>query len=167
IKRESPMFRSSFHRMILAALLILIGAAHGQCQEWKTKWDKVLADAKKEGKVSVAGPPGTAYRDVMRGFEKKYPEIALEFQSFTPSNFTARFSKERQAAQYLWDVYVTGPTGFDISAKKAGELDPIRPFFILPELLDEKASFGGFDKPFWIRKKNIFLRFKPRSRHKF
>ena len=39
----------------------------------------------------MAGPPGTAYRDVMRGFEKKYPEIVLEFQSFTPANFTARF----------------------------------------------------------------------------
>ena len=154
------MFRSSFHRMILAALLILIGAAHGQCQEWKTKWDKVLADAKKEGKVSVAGPPGTAYRDVMRGFEKKYPEIALEFQSFTPSNFTARFSKERQAGQYLWDIYVTGPTGFDISAKKAGELDPIRPLFVLPEVLDEKAWFGGFDKAFLDSEKKYIFAFQ-------
>src|SRR5437879_13777103 len=126
------MFRSSFHRMILAALLILIGAAHGQCQEWKTKWDKVLADAKKEGKVSVAGPPGTAYRDVMRGFEKKYPEIALEFQSFTPSNFTARVSKERQAGQYLWDSNVTGRTGCDISATKPGELERNRRLLCLP-----------------------------------
>src|SRR5207247_5346305 len=116
------------------ALLTWSGDAREECQNWKTKWGKILADAKKEGTVSVAGPPGTAYRDVMRGFEKKYPEIALEFQSFTPSNFTARFSKERQAGQYLWDIYVTGPPGFDISAKKAGELDPIRPLFVLPEV---------------------------------
>jgi len=154
------MFGSGFRRMILGVLLIVVGAARAECQEWKTKWDKILADAKKEGKVAVAGPPGTAYRDVMRGFEKKYPEIALEFQSFTPSNFTARFSKERQAGQYLWDVYVTGPTGFDISAKKAGDLDPIRPLFILPEVLDEKAWFGGFDKAFLDSEKKYIFAFQ-------
>ena len=119
----------------------------------KPNGSKVLADAKKEERGPVAGPPGSAYRDVMRGFEKKYPEITLEFQSFTPTNFTARFSKERQAGQYLWDLYVTGPTGFDVSAKKAGDLDPIRPLFILPEVLDEKSvvrrirqSILGFGK---------------------
>src|ERR1700752_1284598 len=114
------MIASSFARLPVLALMLLVGAVRGECQEWKAKWDRVLADAKKEGKLAVAGPPGTAYRDVMRGFEKKYPEISLEFQSFTPATFTARFSKERQAGQYLWDIYVTGPTGFGIAAKKAG-----------------------------------------------
>ena len=154
------MFGSSFRRMILLALMILIGAERAECQDWKTNWEKILADAKKEGKVAVAGPPGTAYRDVMRGFEKKYPEIALEFQSFTPANFTARFSNERQAGQYLWDIYVTGPTGFDISAKKAGDLDPIRPLFILPEVLDEKAWFGGFAKAFLDSEKKYIFAFQ-------
>lgn len=154
------MFGSRFRRMIPLALMILIGAARAECQDWKTKWEKILADAKKEGKVVVAGPPGTAYRDVMRGFEKKYPEIVLEFQSFTPANFTARFSNERQAGQYLWDIYVTGPTAFDISAKKAGDLDPIRPLFILPEVLDEKAWFGGFDKAFLDSEKKYIFAFQ-------
>ena len=61
---------------------------------------------------------------------------------------------------------MTGPTAFDISAKKAGDLDPIRPLFILPEVLDEKAWFGGFDKAFLDSEKNIFSRFKHRSRRK-
>ena len=150
----------SFRRVILLVLMVSIGAARAESQEWKTKWDKVLGEAKKEGKVAVAGPPGSAYRDVMRGFEKKYPEITLEFQSFTPATFTARFSKERQAGQYLWDIYVTGPTGFDIAAKKAGELDPIRPGFILPEVLDEKAWFGGFDKAFLDSEKKYVFAFQ-------
>jgi iron(III) transport system substrate-binding protein len=154
------MLGYTVRRMILLALMILLGAVRAESQEWKTKWDKVLADAKKEGKVAVAGPPGTAYREVMRGFEKKYPEITLEFQSFTPANFTARFSKERQAGQYLWDIYVTGPTGFDISAKKSGDLDPIRPLFVLPEVLDEKAWFGGFDKAFLDSEKKYIFAFQ-------
>src|SRR5574341_2490750 len=97
MKGVCGMDRCRNRRIILVALMVLIGGARAEAREWKTKWDKILADAKKEGKVAVAGPPGTTYRDVMRGFEKKYPEIALEFQSFTPATFTARFSKERQA----------------------------------------------------------------------
>jgi len=154
------MYESSSRRIVPFVLMLLIGAARAECQEWKTKWDKVLADAKREGKVAVAGPPGTAYREVMRGFEEKYPEITLEFQSFTPANFTARFSKERQAGQYLWDIYVTGPTGFDISAKKSGDLDPIRALFVLPEVLDEKAWFGGFDKAFLDSEKKYIFAFQ-------
>jgi iron(III) transport system substrate-binding protein len=154
------MFGSMLGPMIFFALTLAVGTGPTAAQEWKTKWDKVLADAKKEGKVAVAGPPGTAYRDVMRGFEKKYPEIVLEFQSFTPVNFTARFAKERQAGQYLWDTYVTGPTGFDISAKKAGDLDPLRPLFMLPEVLDEKAWFGGFDKAFLDSEKQYIFAFQ-------
>jgi iron(III) transport system substrate-binding protein len=154
------MYMSTLRRLLFCALVILVGALRAEGQEWKAKWDKVLVEAKKEGKVAVAGPPGTAYRDFMRGFEKKYPEITLEFQSFTPANFTARFSKERQAGQYLWDLYVTGPTAFDITAKKAGELDPIRPLFIFPEVLDEKAWFGGFDKAFLDSEKKYVFAFQ-------
>ncbi len=134
------------HGLHLTAILVMVlgFALRAESQEWKTKWDKILPDAKKEGKVAVAGPPGTAYRDVMRAFEKKYPEISLEFQGFTPANFTARFSKERQAGQYLWDIYITGPTSFDVTAKKAGELDPLRAVLILPEVRGRlcKGFFG-------------------------
>src|SRR6201988_5400744 len=104
------MIASSFARLPVLALMLLVGAVRGECQEWKAKWDRVLADAPKEGKLAVGGPPGTAYRDVMRGFEKKYPEISLEFQGFTPANFISRLSKERRAGQDLWDVEVTGLT---------------------------------------------------------
>ena len=65
------MFGSRFRRMIPLALMILIGAARAECQDWKTKWERILADAKKEGKVVVAGPPGTAYRDVTERFRKE------------------------------------------------------------------------------------------------
>jgi ABC-type Fe3+ transport system substrate-binding protein len=154
------MYGTNVNRTFLLMLIILMGAVSAEGQEWKAKWDKVLADAKKEGKVAVAGPPGTSYREVMRGFEKKYPEIALEFQSFTPAPFTARFAKERQAGQYLWDIYITGPTSFDVSAKKAGEIDPLRPLLILPEVLDEKVWLGGFAKAFLDSEKQYIFAFQ-------
>ena len=98
--------------------------------------------------MAVAGPPGTTFRDAMKVFERKYPEIKLEWQAFTPAPFVARFYQERNAGQYLWDVYLTGPTSFDITAKKAGDLLPLRPALLLPEVLDEKVWHGGFKKAF-------------------
>lgn len=128
--------------------------------DWKAEWEKVLAAAKKEGKVAVAGPPGPSYREVMRGFERKYPEIALEYQGHTPRSFTARFFKEREAEQYLWDIYITGPTSFDVKAKKAGDLLPVRPAMLLPEVSDESVWFGGFNKAFLDSEKQFVFAFQ-------
>ena len=66
----------------------------------------------------MAGPPGTAYRDVMRGFEKSIRRSVSNFKDSLPRTLLSRFSKERQAGQYLWDIYVTGPTSFDVTGKR-------------------------------------------------
>ena len=150
-----------FARLLVLVLVVLFGyALPAKGQDWKTKWEKILAAAKEEGRVAVGGPPGTSYRDVMRGFEKKFPQITLDYQSFSPTTFTSRFYKERQAGQYLWDVYITGPTSFDITAKKARELDPVRPTFILPEVREESAWFGGFDRAFLDFEKQYIFAFQ-------
>jgi iron(III) transport system substrate-binding protein len=148
-------------RILLVIMAILFGtASFAVGQDWKTRWEEALAAAKREGKVAVAGPPGTSYRDVVRAFEKRYPQITLDYQGFTPRDFTSRFSKERQAGQYLWDVYITGPTSFDITAKKARDLDPIRPTFVLPDVRDENAWFGGFDRAFLDSEKQYIFAFQ-------
>src|SRR5207237_5560164 len=43
-------------------------------------WEKIVAASKKEGKVVVFGPPGPDVRDAFTlGFQKKYPEIEVDF----------------------------------------------------------------------------------------
>jgi iron(III) transport system substrate-binding protein len=123
-------------------------------------WDTVLAAAKREGKVLVAGPPGTAYREAMRPFEQKYPDVKLEFQGFNPADFVARFEKEREAGQYLWDVYITGPTTFDITGKQKNQIVPIRPALILPEITDEQVWHGGFEKAYLDKEKQFIFAFQ-------
>lgn len=146
---------------ILSFLLALFSISVSQVYaDWKSEWDKILSAAKKEGKVSVGGPPGPSYREVMRGFERTYPEIALEYQGHTPQSFTARFFKEREAGQYLWDVYITGPTSFDVKAKKAGDLLPVAPAMLLPEVTDESVWFGGFNKAFLDSEKQFVFAFQ-------
>ncbi|HZU06891.1 MAG TPA: extracellular solute-binding protein [Chloroflexota bacterium] len=123
-------------------------------------WDDVLAAARKEGKVVVAGPPGTSYRDAMRVFEQRFPDIRLEFQGLNPVDFVVRFQKEHEAGQFLWDVYITGPTSFDLTAKRAGEIVPIRTVLLLPEVTDEAIWFGGFEEAYLDREKQYVFAFQ-------
>jgi iron(III) transport system substrate-binding protein len=151
-------------RMLIRSMLLLIlhfgvffGLVHAG---WEEEWSKALNAARKEGKVAVAGAPGQPYRDVVRAFEMKYPEIALEYQGFRPTDFVPRFYKERQAGRFLWDVYFNGPTTFDVEAKKAGDLLPVRPVFILSGVADEKAWYGGFQNAFLDKEKRYIFSFQ-------
>ncbi len=45
---------------------------------WQGEWEKVLAAARKEGAVTIAGPPQAAERSVMQKFQKAYPDIRLD-----------------------------------------------------------------------------------------
>jgi hypothetical protein len=77
----------------------------------------------KKGKISVTGPPGTTYRDFMRGFEKKYPEITLGSRVFAVK-FLPR-AKGGGKLDNICGISVTGPLHLT-SLPKAGDLDPIR-----------------------------------------
>lgn len=46
----------------------------------QTEWEKIVAAAKREGRVSVIGPQGIEIREALtRGFQKKYPENRVEW----------------------------------------------------------------------------------------
>src|SRR5687768_12365059 len=50
----------------------------------RAEWDRVVAAARQEGKLVVVGPIGAEARDGLTlGFQRKYPEIALEYVSST------------------------------------------------------------------------------------
>jgi hypothetical protein len=56
----------------LGVVIVLASEAFSQ----QAKWEKVLADAQKEGKVSVWGPPGSLIRqNVVAAFGKAFPKI--------------------------------------------------------------------------------------------
>src|SRR4051812_47257448 len=73
------------------------------------QWDEILAAARREGKVVVAGPPGQVYRDGLIEFQTRYPDIALEYSGQSGRDFLPKVLSERAAGQYLWDILVGGP----------------------------------------------------------
>lgn len=60
-------------------------------QDWKNRWEQVLAEARKEGEVSVAGPQGSTHREALStGFKKVHPEIRLNFVGARSAELTGR-----------------------------------------------------------------------------
>jgi iron(III) transport system substrate-binding protein len=107
------------------------------------EWEKVLAAAKKEGKVAIIGPVGADRRDVLvEPFQKKYG-ITVEYFADRGSGIGPRLSAERGAGQYLWDAAITGTTTGLLSLLPGGMLDPMEPALVLPDVKDPKQWRGG------------------------
>ena len=114
----------------------------------QTEWEQVVAAARKEGKVVVAIPLGEAYPKVIGAFQKAYPEIKAEPFSTHTRDFMARYHKEREVGQILWDALIGGPDSDIYRAAQQGYWDPIKPNLLLPEVLDNGKWRGGLDGAF-------------------
>ena len=100
---------------------------------WEQEWEQVLAAAKREGRVALAGPIGEPARRVLtEPFERKYG-ISVEYLPAAGPEFLPRLRAEREAGQYLWDVFVGGIT-VPLDFKALGALDPLEQALILPEV---------------------------------
>src|SRR5687767_1685543 len=85
------------------------GSAAPSAGSAPSAWDRTLAAARQEGRVVVLGPPGEIYRAAISAFQQAYPDVQLDFTGVNPRDIIARLLAERDAGQYLVDVYVGGP----------------------------------------------------------
>lgn len=123
---------------ILLILLIMgwLAPAAAQQKSGGPSWDEILAAAKKEGKVVVAGSPDPVMRnDVIPKFTARYG-IPVEFIAGRSSQIAARVKTERSAGMYSVDVYLAGPdtTANTLYGEKL--IDPVKPLLVLPEVVD-------------------------------
>lgn len=145
----------------LGLALLSAGALAAAAADWpgKTKWDKVVAAAKKEGKLVVAGPSGRAWRGVLVKFQKDYPDIKISATPFAGRDFWPKVLKEREVGKHLWDIRVGGATTQAWRLSSQGGIAPVRPMFMLPEVTNEKNWYGGFDHMYTDRGKKFFPTF--------
>lgn len=107
-------------------------------------WDRAVAAAKKEGKLSLyLYQGGGELEAVAQAFQKKYPEIVLTTVTGRGNQLGPRIMAERRAGKYLVDVYIGGPTTPYTVFYPAKILDPIRGALILPEVVDESKWWEG------------------------
>ncbi|MBI4332646.1 MAG: ABC transporter substrate-binding protein [Chloroflexi bacterium] len=113
--------------------------------DWQQKWDNTLAEAKKEGTVSLYAisiwGPGLR-TSLIAAFKAKYG-IDLEFTPLAAGELSARVQTEQRAGLYLADVFGAGATNFLLQYKPDGIVGRIQPMLMLPEVLDPKAWAGG------------------------
>jgi iron(III) transport system substrate-binding protein len=112
------------------------------------EWENLVAAAKKEGQLQVAGPRGAERRQALtETFTKRYG-IAVEYLGVGGFELPPRVQRERQAGVYQWDVFMVGTTTLLKGLKPIGALDPIEPSLILPEVKERKYWLGG-ELPFF------------------
>jgi len=125
--------------LILPVLLAF--AVNGWAQsDWKKEWENTLQAAKKEGQVGIYI---YRYEPVLEAFKKEYPDIKVSAVTGTGAQLGNRILAERRAEKYLVDVFSAGPNSAFNILYKGKTLDPLRPAFILPEVLDESKWYGG------------------------
>ena len=155
-----PMSRS-FVFASLIAWLVLWTPSLGWCasaapyepgskgkESWQVEWEKVLAAAKKEGRLNLAGPRGDERRRALtETFEKSYG-ISVEYLGVGGPELPPRVQRERQAGLYTWDVFIAGTSTLLKGLKPIGALERIEPVLILPEVQDPK-NWRGNELPFF------------------
>ncbi|HLB29704.1 MAG TPA: hypothetical protein VJM69_06215, partial [Dehalococcoidia bacterium] len=110
---------------------------------WEQEWEQVLAAARREGKIALAGPSESGLRRALtEPFQKKYG-ITVEYLAATGSELAPRIKTEREAGQYLWDIHIGGNFTMIQALKPMGALDPLEPALILPEVKEPKNWRGG------------------------
>ena len=110
---------------------------------WQTKWDTVLAGAKKEGAVVVANTAGSDMRAIVaKGIKDAY---GLEVESITgrAAEVEAKIAAERRAGLRLEDVFLGSTATTGNLLKPAGMLTPLDDKLILPEVNDPSVWFNG------------------------
>ncbi len=111
---------------------------------WQQEWTNTLAEAKKEGTVSVYALWGPGTRtSLTQAFKDKYG-INVEFLPFARgAEIAARASAEKNAGVYMADMFGAGGPTLITSLKPIGLTASLEPLLLLPEVKDSAAWSGG------------------------
>ena len=100
-------------------------------------WNKTIAAAKKEARVVIIGPSGSDVRDAYTiGFQKKYPEIEVDFSGMRGAEVAPKLLAELKAKQYLTDIAVAGTTTALMSLVPANAVVSLQPYLMGPQTRD-------------------------------
>ena len=124
--------------MVALFLLLICFAlpAWGQEKGWEKRWNEIVAAAKREGKVVVAGVPDPVVRlELPTAFQARFG-IPVEYIGRRGSQVVGQLRVERRAGFNTIDVVLTGVGTAATTFHPEKMLDPIRPALILPEVVD-------------------------------
>lgn len=137
-----PIYIFTFFYLLMLALACLVSLQPSSAQvkaDWKQRWESVLNEAKREGRVVLFGPPGPLIRQsITDGFRRAFPGIDMEYTGARGDELATKLRAERQAGLFSTDAVVSGTTTAALYLKPLRALDPIGPTLILPEVTEGK-----------------------------
>lgn len=150
---------TSWQTAAVAALIACALSAPAAAQSIDiSNWPAVLEKAKQEGIVVVHGAPGQRYSAVLKdAFQKRYPEIKVEFSGAANRTAIPRLLRERQAGIFSQDVWSSGSSAIS-QLMPAGALQPLAPF-LRKETMEDKNWIGGFAAGFTDTEAKFFYSF--------
>src|SRR5581483_2906595 len=148
------LLESSMYRLccfVALALTVLgcsspprTGAAPQAQASPTSEWDGIVAAAKREGKIVIQGPQGTDARDALvEGFQRKYPDIQVEFTGMAGNEVAPKIVNEQAANQHFTDVLVTGATTVITALQPADVVAPVPDYLVGPNVKDPSVWRGG------------------------
>lgn len=106
-------------------------------------WEKIVEAGKKEGKVVASIPPSAELRKLMElTFPKRYG-IGVEFVPARGGAIIRRMVDEAKSGVQYFDLHIGGTESIITGLLPENVLEPVEPFFILPEVKDPKQWWGG------------------------
>jgi iron(III) transport system substrate-binding protein len=106
------------------------------------EWQRLLAAAKKEGKLVIGAPPGSDFRNEAQAVLKKRFDLETEFIQAPGPNLMTKIAAEKQAGAVSVDAFLIGPCTGN-SLLKSDLYEPLAPAMLLPEVKDAAKWFGG------------------------
>lgn len=129
--------------LVIAAACCL-NAALAVAQSKPADWDKIVEAGRKEGKVVASIPPSAELRKLMElSFPKRYG-IGVEFVPARGGNVIRRMVDEAKAGVQYFDLHIGGTESAITGLLPENILEPVEPFFILPDVKDPKQWWGGY-----------------------
>jgi iron(III) transport system substrate-binding protein len=125
-----------FTTLLIMFVSISLALAYGASVN-DPAWEKIVAVGKKEGEVVIFGPPGLDVRDAFTlGFQKRYPEIEVDFNGMQGAQVAPKLMAELKAQQYRTDLIVAGTTTALEGLAPVNAIVPMQAFLVGPESRD-------------------------------
>ena len=132
--------------LVLSALIAgLSSLAYGQSSKASAgnEWQKLAEAAKIEGKLVVSIPPSAEFRKgVEETFGKRFG-LTLELVPARGAALITRIAEEFKAGTAYFDLHIGGTESAVKGLMAEGILEPVEPWFVVPEVTTTKNWWGG------------------------
>lgn len=144
-----------FLMTVLAVYLLQpVFAAAQSAQAASSEWDRIVAAAKKEGRVVASIPPSAELRRGMEiAFTRRYG-IGVEFVPARGGAIIRRIADEAKAGVRHFDLHVGGTESAVTGLLSEKVLEPLEGYLVLPEVGDPSQWWGGH---LWVDNARRFI----------